>query len=257
MASTSSVTLVLTYERVFRKACVLYKRLQELSDTADANTLYASIQEFGEELGFEYAGINCVEVRTGEDRTVVFMNNPPAGFAEASRAPDDVRRDPVMNRLYSIDLQHRPFFYDQSLYVDAQCGDLWEEQAKYGYKTGIAVSMNAWGGKQVMIGFDRHDPLPKDETKLVRMLADFQLLAVHAIQPALNLMLPKVTAPSLTEKQLEVLRWISLGKTAWETGQIMGIAQRSVTAHLSVIFQKLAVTSKAQAITRALGFGLI
>ncbi|WP_204269529.1 helix-turn-helix domain-containing protein, partial [Citrobacter freundii] len=37
---------------------------------------------------------------------------------------------------------------------------------------------------------------------------------------------------ALSERELECLRWVSLGKTAWETATIMGRSQRTVEFHL-------------------------
>lgn len=231
-----------------------YNRFVELGDIGDSETLFACIRAFGEEMGFDFAGVQTIQNLPGGERRCVFLNNPPSGFAEACRVPEDIRRDPVMTRLSTSSL---PVVFDQAMYVDDGCGDLWEHQAQFGYKTGIAVSITANGRRQFMVGFDRAAPLPSDDSQLCRMLGDLQLLAVHAVEPALRLLLPPATGPSLTEKQLEVLRWMSAGKTAWETGQIMGITQRGVTAHLASIFQKLDVTSKAQAVSRAMGLGLI
>jgi DNA-binding CsgD family transcriptional regulator len=231
-----------------------YNRLVELNDITDPNTFFDCLCSLGQEMGFEYTGFNTIQHRLGGGRTVVFRNNPPAGFAEAAREPDDSRRDPVMTKLYASTL---PVIYDQATYVQAGCADLWEEQAVYGYRTGIAASITAPGGKHIMLGFDRRERLPTNDHALGRLIADLQLLAVHTLEPGMRLMIPSSTEPTLTDKQLEVLRWIALGKTDWETSAIMGISQRAVRAHLSAIYPKLDVGSKAQAVSRAAGLGLL
>lgn len=63
--------------------------------------------------------------------------------------------------------------------------------------------------------------------------------------------------PHLTEKELEVLRWVKDGKSYWETGQIMSISERTVKFHLSNIYKKLKVVNRSQAIYRALCLGYI
>src|SRR5438552_4179208 len=40
---------------------------------------------------------------------------------------------------------------------------------------------------------------------------------------------PRLTPPHLTPRELECLHWTLLGKTAWETGRILGICDK-VTA---------------------------
>lgn len=73
----------------------------------------------------------------------------------------------------------------------------------------------------------------------------------------------RATAPDLedieplTARQLECLRWVQEGKTAWETGQIMGIGQRTVESYLAIAFAKLKVRTRVQAVLRARELGLI
>lgn len=61
----------------------------------------------------------------------------------------------------------------------------------------------------------------------------------------------------LTARQLECLRWVREGKTAWETGQIMGIGQRTVESYLAIAFAKLKVRTRVQAVLRAQDLGLL
>jgi DNA-binding CsgD family transcriptional regulator len=47
------------------------------------------------------------------------------------------------------------------------------------------------------------------------------------------------------------------GKTNWEIARILGLSERTVRFHVGGIFEKLDVTSRTQAVARALGSGLI
>jgi DNA-binding CsgD family transcriptional regulator len=61
----------------------------------------------------------------------------------------------------------------------------------------------------------------------------------------------------LSERELECLRWVSLGKTAWETAQIMGRSQRTVEFHLVNATRKLSASNKIHAAVIAVRKGLI
>lgn len=52
----------------------------------------------------------------------------------------------------------------------------------------------------------------------------------------------------LSVRERQVLYWASRGKTASETSQIIGITERTVTAHVSSSLQKLNCTNKVQAV---------
>jgi LuxR family transcriptional activator of bioluminescence operon len=61
----------------------------------------------------------------------------------------------------------------------------------------------------------------------------------------------------LTPRERECLLWAAEGKTSWETAQILGISERTVIFHLRNVTEKLNVSSRQQAIARAISQGLI
>lgn len=54
----------------------------------------------------------------------------------------------------------------------------------------------------------------------------------------------------LTERELEILHWVRVGKTNLEIGLILGISANTVKNHLKRIFQKLDVSCRAQAVAK-------
>lgn len=62
---------------------------------------------------------------------------------------------------------------------------------------------------------------------------------------------------SLAPREREVLVWASHGKTAWETGQILGISGRTVEFYLNLAMNKLRVFNKQEAIRKGVKLGLI
>ncbi|MFL6622259.1 MAG: LuxR C-terminal-related transcriptional regulator [Sulfurifustaceae bacterium] len=62
---------------------------------------------------------------------------------------------------------------------------------------------------------------------------------------------------ALSRREKEVLRWISAGKTSWETSRILRIAERTVVFHAQNAMRKLGATSRAQAIALAFQHGLL
>ena len=62
---------------------------------------------------------------------------------------------------------------------------------------------------------------------------------------------------NLTERETEVLLWVMEGKTSWEIGRILSISERTVKFHLSNIYRKFGVTTRAQAIVYVMKFNLL
>ena len=58
-------------------------------------------------------------------------------------------------------------------------------------------------------------------------------------------------------REVEVLRWTMEGKTAWEVGKILNIAERTAVLHISNAMRKLECQSKHLAVLKALRLGLI
>jgi DNA-binding CsgD family transcriptional regulator len=237
---------------------VRYQRFLDISQATDLPTFQQRLLDFASELEFGLISANMVVEFPDKTTSFSMIHNAPSGFAEAATKFDEnTRRDPVFQRLKRESV---PFVYDQSVYVNAGAGDLWEEQAPFGYKTGIAVALHIPGGKHFMLGFDRHEPLPARDEDLTRLLADLQLAAVHAQDAASRLLMPSAPSrekPSLTRRELEILKWTAAGKTAAETATILCISSHTVTYHMRTILHKLNASNKHKAVLNAMAHGLI
>ncbi len=65
------------------------------------------------------------------------------------------------------------------------------------------------------------------------------------------------TAPALTERQLEVLREVGRGRSNREIAVQLGVGERTVKDHLSIVFIRLGVGNRAEAVAQAGALGLI
>lgn len=61
----------------------------------------------------------------------------------------------------------------------------------------------------------------------------------------------------LTTRELTCLGWAAIGKTSWEMGVILGLAERTINFHIHNACKKLQVHSRQAAITAALQAGLL
>ena len=74
----------------------------------------------------------------------------------------------------------------------------------------------------------------------------------HGRLRALARQAPLAPGRRLSAAEAEVLRWAALGKTAWETSQILGISERNVRWHLEEAQRKLMAPNKTATVARAL-----
>jgi LuxR family quorum sensing-dependent transcriptional regulator len=73
-------------------------------------------------------------------------------------------------------------------------------------------------------------------------------LALHAFYRLEQFVGSKTRTPVLTHREREILAWASEGKTAWETGCILKLSQRTVEWHLRQVCKKLGATNRLQAL---------
>jgi len=67
----------------------------------------------------------------------------------------------------------------------------------------------------------------------------------------------RINNTELTQRELEVLRLLTMGQTNQEIGKALSISERTVKFHTNNIFQKLGVSDRTQAVIRALKRGLV
>ena len=230
------------------------QRLLDLSQAADGDSFQRQLVELANEMEFELvSGLVVTEIPGGRAQ-MVRVGNTPSAYLASFTNNDDAARDPVLQRLKTLSV---PVIYDQGLYVRESAGDLWEEQALFGYRTGISVALHLPGQRHFVLGLDREKALPKSEVKLMRMLGDLQLLVVHAQETALRLFGRPLTDITLSPKEQLVLRMTMQGKSAKVIGAEIHSAEATVNFHLQNVRVKLGVTSKHQAVLKAQSLGLI
>ena len=225
--------------------------------TRNRDELRNEVVGFTKRLGFETVSATVVIDHLLGEAEFITVDNTPRAYKESFLNRDNWRRDPVMQhcKRYSM-----PIIWDQSTYAEQGLGEKWEEQARFGYRHGIAMALHLPEGRHFFLGVDRDQPVPPDAAEVTRIVADLQLFAVHAQDAALRILTPAPSAPgapSLTPRELETLRWTMEGKTAWEVGNLLGVSERTAALHVNNATHKLGCVNKHQAVLKALRLGLI
>lgn len=89
-------------------------------------------------------------------------------------------------------------------------------------------------------------------------MRDFQLLAYHFHTNVLEKELGyEAECLPLTKREKECVKWASVGKTAWETGMILGIKESTVSFFIDQVRVKLNAVNKTEAVAKAIKMKLI
>jgi DNA-binding NarL/FixJ family response regulator len=68
---------------------------------------------------------------------------------------------------------------------------------------------------------------------------------------------PAWTGGGLTAREHEVLRLVALGKTNQQIGAELAVSTRTAKAHVERIIARLGVSNRAEAVSRAIGLGML
>jgi DNA-binding CsgD family transcriptional regulator len=80
----------------------------------------------------------------------------------------------------------------------------------------------------------------------------FTVLRRNGVWEKLQTTEAPTTTYSLTPREVEVLTWAARGKSAWEIGEILHIAKRTVDEHVQHAARKLGAANRTQAVAIAL-----
>jgi DNA-binding CsgD family transcriptional regulator len=236
---------------------MLQVSFQAILEVKTREEFRGEIVRFAHHLGFSTVAAAAIYDFPESPSEFVTVDNTPAAYREKFESLESGARDPVMQH---CKLTGRPIIWDQSTYVKAGAADNWEEQAEFGYRSGIAMALHMPEGRHFMFGVELDGSLTKDAERLNRTVADLQLYAVYAQEVASRILLPTMRnagAPKLTPREVDALRWTFEGKTAWEVGRILGITERTAVFHVNNAMHKLGCISKHQAAIRANRLGLL
>jgi LuxR family quorum-sensing system transcriptional regulator CciR len=133
-----------------------------------------------------------------------------------------------------------------------------EDARKYGLAEGYTVPVHVPGEYAGTCSFGARsleklapDALPKA-----------QLVGVFAFEAARRIMRAKRRArhqevPALTQRQLDCVTYVAMGKSDWEIGRILGISEATAHEHIEAARKRYGVSKRTQLVIRALFDGQI
>lgn len=135
-----------------------------------------------------------------------------------------------------------------------------EEAKEFGLLAGTSLPVRGSRGEVGLMSFSGARTGREAEREILAAQPDLFLLSSY-VHEAVCRIVARGEMPyqpvHLTKRERECLLWSAEGKTAWETAQILGLSERTVVFHLNNAASKLAVTTRQQAVARAVSQGLI
>jgi LuxR family quorum sensing-dependent transcriptional regulator len=217
--------------------------------TTLSNQLVRAVSSFG------YQFLCClstpgIQKRAFDER--VLLNVWPKGWFEQYRKSNFYAHDPVAASLRARTEAFR--WADVAIPPDDRLAKsvMAISLSDYRLRHGFCVPIHGLSGYQAGIsfaGFDVDDATEAD--------AAVQLIGIYAFNRLATIKSTRKEHGILTEREREVLCWTAAGKTAWDTGGILNIAEDTVNKHIASAMRKLNVYSRAQAVAESIRRGEI
>jgi len=214
--------------------------------------------DFSQNLGFTTVAAMVITDHSPSLTEFQTISNVPEAYLGDFENLDLGRIDPVSQHCKH---SSSPIVWDRRTYTTPEQRRLFDRQAVFGYRSGLAFAMHPGRGRHFMFGaewdHDRCERVPHYK----QLFEDLILFAMHAQASAFELCLPAPSdsgySKTLTRSELETLRWTMDGKTSWEVGNAMSISERHATLLMHRAMQKLGCGTKYEAVLHAIRLGLV
>jgi LuxR family transcriptional regulator, quorum-sensing system regulator SolR len=205
-------------------------------------------------LGFDYCSYVLRVPFPLSSPSVTWASTYPDAWLEHYFAHNYLEIDPLIQRT-SVDLS--PVVWTDEVF-DSQPA-FWEEARSHGVRHGWALATHGKHMTTGMLSLARsHQIVTQAELAETEMKLVWLSHLVHGLIGTTEIQRLMPTPESeLTAREAEVLRWSAAGKTAEDIGRILGIAERTVTFHITSSLTKLDVANKTQAVAKALLLGML
>jgi len=218
-------------------------------------TLTAALTRFG----FNYFLITGVPL-PGQTLSAKTMLSgwPPEWFARYDER-NYVTHDPVARRIVrSTD----PFVWSQSGRGRTETSlskTIMAEARDFGMHDGFSVPIYGYDGYQacVTMSADRSVDLSSEEQNAIYLISLVAYSKAKEVVTSSSGEKDQDDDPSLTDREREILGWISVGKTNWEVSRILSISEKTVEKHVGSIASKVGAMNRTHAVAEALRCRLI
>lgn len=208
-------------------------------------------QRYIENHGYTSAVCLAVDPTRPLAMTDVLISTRPSAWLECYLAEGHIAADPV---LAALGQTQAPFAWSDVVApgaLEPPARQVMGLAAKYGMEDGFAIPIGDARhitGLVSLAGPRRH--LGRADRAMLSMAA------IYVHQRLVTLRRERIaSAVTLTDRELEIVRWIAAGKSDWQIGQILSISAKTVNYHVENVKRKYGVASRIQAVVAALNQG--
>ena len=233
-------------------------QLNRLLDSHTEATWSGALFDVAADLGFGSVMVAVLPSRHANLETSFLRSNYSPAWRQRYEAEKLHYVDPTVQHCMSSVL---PLVWQPDAFSRSEQKAVYEEASSYGIHSGITFPLHGCNGEIGLISFASDmRPGPAFNARLTEYMADLSLLRDYAFESSLPFLRAHSAAepvPHLTRRELEVLKWVMAGKSSWEISRITDCAEATVNFHISNIRQKFNVSTRQQALVKAIALGIL
>jgi LuxR family transcriptional regulator, quorum-sensing system regulator BjaR1 len=228
-----------------------FEILDTLQQAASLDEILKELSSAGNEFGFENFSISGLPLPKEKIDPYVMLCGWPSEWAQRYMTNSYVDSDPVIAKVRSSSM---PFAWEEAVKESkSKQGLIVMDEAKdFGLCEGFSVPIYTTHGFQAIVTFGAERmSLSSEEKAALHLVAIYAHSRVRSFLPASYDTLDR-NIPSLTNREIECLKWSAAGKTAWEISVILSISARTVEQFLISSAHKMKATNRTQTVAEAL-----
>lgn len=226
--------------------------------------LHASLDRTASQLGFDgfvFAGLYNAD---GYNRHRIMESNFDESWCQRYKERQYMRLDPTV--IHSLS-SSQPLVWSDEMYVTDPQREFQREASSYGLTAGVTFPIHSKEGDKSMLSLTLKSSGPAATAHISDMLLLGPLaakLAHQGVRDIIRKRAPDIaksdhaaSGPKLTKREVEVLQWIAVGKNTWEISQLTRLSEHGVIFHVRNLMRKFDVSSRYQAVVKAIAAGLL
>lgn len=233
-------------------------RFTALMECRTERKLVKALVQLGYSYGFEQTMIAVAPGIPSSLDDFYLKGNVSAEWLALYNRKHFINIDPTISHCAS---RLTPLLWGPKIFTGNKQKAMYEEAANFGLRSGISLPFHGIKGEKGILHLAKNEtPNEQLNRKIMRITPELSMMRDYAFQAAMRRFKKQTPRPfeqTLSNRELECLTWCSTGKSSWEIAQILNCAESTVNFHILNLRRKLNVSSRRQAVVKAMHLGLL
>jgi len=229
-------------------------KIQSCKKLDDLRVIMIEIQK---KLEYDFIIYNIQFSSSFKETFFISIGTFPNEWMQHYASKDYASIDPIVKHCIS---SHTPISWHK-FYKDknSKISKLFQEVSEFGLLGGVSIGYRVNSGEVGIFSISKKEPITEENSLYCNAI-----LYMTSLQPYIHDSLKRVSNnynssnnSPLTKRELECLTWTAEGKTSGEIANVLHISESTVIFHIKNSINKLEVSNRTQAISKAILTGLI